>query len=86
MTKTWADVHCFFRGLTAKLEDDCRDKWLIRQFTQYLEWQGMSDFTGFSEETFSLFVEQKKRPEQETIGSGANGGAWREGLEWFGFH
>jgi hypothetical protein len=61
-TKTWADVHRFFSGVAARLEDDSRDKWIIGQFTQYLEWQGMNDFTGFTEEAFSLFDAQDNDP------------------------
>ena len=41
--RTWADVHQFFIRVASELESKGRDKWLIRQFTQYLEWQGMTE-------------------------------------------
>jgi len=46
--RTWAEVHKFFVNLLPKLRDE-KDKWLVEQFAQYLEWKGMTEFTGFEE-------------------------------------
>jgi hypothetical protein len=55
--RTWADVHQFFRGLSG-LND--KDRWLVGQFTQYLEWKGMTDFSGFEEWMFEFLVREEK--------------------------
>jgi hypothetical protein len=52
--RTWAEVHRFFVGLLPGLSD--KDKWLVEQFTQYLEWNSMTEFTGFEEGMFDFFV------------------------------
>ena len=52
--RTWAEVHRFFIGILPNLSD--KDKWLVEQFTQYLEWNSMTEFTGFEEEMFDFFV------------------------------
>jgi hypothetical protein len=52
--QTWAKVHRFFVGLLPGLSD--QDKWLVEQFTQYLEWSSMTEFTGFEEGMFDFFV------------------------------
>ena len=52
--RTWAEVHRFFVGLLPGLSD--QDKWLVEQFTQYLEWNSMTEFTGFEEGMFDFFV------------------------------
>ena len=53
--RTWAEVHRFFKTLP---DDELigKDKWLIEQFTQYLEWIGMAEFTGFEPEIFDYFI------------------------------
>ncbi len=52
--RTWAEVHQFFIGILSKLSD--QDKWLVEQFTQYLEWNNMTEFTGFEKGMFDFFV------------------------------
>ncbi len=52
--RTWAKVHQFFVGILPELKG--QNKWLVEQFTQYLEWKGMTDFTGFEEEMFDFFA------------------------------
>lgn len=59
--RTWADVHQFFVMLLSELKD--KNKWIVEQFIQYLEWKGMTEFTGFEEGMFEFFVHDKKDPE-----------------------
>ena len=60
--KTWADVRQFFAKLlpVSSPELNDKDKWLIQQFTQYLEWNGMTQFTGFQEWMFEFLVRVEK--------------------------
>jgi hypothetical protein len=60
--QTWANVREFFaKSLPASLPElNDKDKWLIQQFTQYLEWNGMTEFTGFQEWMFEFFVREEK--------------------------
>lgn len=55
---TWAQVHSFFKRLLNeslnKLSD--KDKWILDQFTQYLEEIGMSEFIGLESEIFDYVV------------------------------
>ncbi len=51
--RTWAEVHRFFIGMLPGLSG--QDKWLVGQFTQYLEWNNMAEFTGFDEGVFDFF-------------------------------
>ena len=60
--RTWAEVHKFFVNLLPKLRDE-KDKWLVEQFAQYLEWKGMTEFTGFEEGMFEFFVHSEKDPD-----------------------
>jgi hypothetical protein len=55
---TWAEVHGFFKGLPNKLGDKLsdKDKWILGQFTQYLEEIGMSEFIGLESEIFNYVV------------------------------
>jgi hypothetical protein len=53
--RTWAEVHQFFKALPDG-ELIGKDKWLIEQFTQYLEWIGRAEFTGFEPEIFDYFI------------------------------
>ncbi len=55
---TWAEVHRFFKALPDELMDELtdRDKWIVEQFTQYLEWIGMAEFTGLEQGMFDYFV------------------------------
>jgi hypothetical protein len=59
---TWADIHRFFVTLTLRL-NDAKSKWLVGQFTQYLEWTGMTEFVGFKEEMFEFFVSSERDPD-----------------------
>lgn len=52
--REWADVHRFFTGILPELND--KNKWLVTQFIQYLEWTNMADFTGFKTDVFDYFV------------------------------
>ncbi len=56
---TWADVHRYFAALSPKLENE-KAQWLVEQFTQYLEWTGMTEFVGFREEMFEFFVASER--------------------------
>ena len=60
--RTWADVHQFFRRLS-ELND--KDKWLVEQFSQYLEWKGMTEFTGFEEWMFPFLVSDEQDAENK---------------------
>jgi hypothetical protein len=55
---TWAEVHRFFKNLSDELGDELtpKDKWLIEQFTQYLEWIGMAEFIGLEQGMFDYFA------------------------------
>jgi hypothetical protein len=61
--RTWAAVHRFFRELLPELNG--MDKWLVEQFTEYLEYQGMTEFTGFDEWMFKFFVDEEKDPDEK---------------------
>ncbi|MBL1213157.1 MAG: hypothetical protein HND52_07370 [Ignavibacteriae bacterium] len=52
--KTWSDIHMFFTKLINTTIE--KDKWLIKQFVQYLERINMSKFTGFNTEFFDYFI------------------------------
>lgn len=51
---TWAEIHLFFSGLVPDLKD--KDKWIVEQFIEFLEWNGMSTFSGFEEWMFEYFI------------------------------
>jgi uncharacterized protein YktB (UPF0637 family) len=55
---TWAEAHRFFKNLSDELGDELtpKDKWLIEQFTQYLEWIGMAEFIGLEQGMFNYFA------------------------------
>jgi len=57
---TWAEVHQFFANLLPDLQG--KDKWLVEQFRQYLEWTGMTEFVGFEESVFEFLVHEEKDP------------------------
>jgi hypothetical protein len=59
---TWAQVHKLFVKLMHQ-EKDTQNKWLLKQFTEYLEWTGMTEFVGFCEEMFEFFVQGEKDPD-----------------------
>jgi hypothetical protein len=63
--RTWNQIHQFFVGMLSELNG--MDKWLVGQFTQYLEWKGMSEFTGFEEWIFDFFVHIDKDPETKRL-------------------
>jgi hypothetical protein len=52
--RSWAEVHQFFVRILPELSG--KDKWIVQQFAQYLEWSGMTEFTGFEEGIFVFFV------------------------------
>lgn len=55
---TWAEVHRFFKNLLDELADELtkKDKWIIGQLAQYLEWIGMAEFTGLESGMFDYFA------------------------------
>jgi len=59
---TWAEVHQFFASCLPILLPNLqgKDKWLVEQFTQYLEWIGMTEFVGFEESVFEFFVHEER--------------------------
>jgi len=59
--RTWAKVHQFFVKLVSELKD--KNKWLVEQFIEYLEWKGMAEFIGFEEGMFEFFVHDEKEAE-----------------------
>lgn len=58
---TWTHVHKFFVALLPKLGD--KNRWLVEQFIEYLEWTEMTEFIGFEEGMFEFFVQSKKDPD-----------------------
>ncbi len=54
LKKTWAEIHQFFRNLSAVLIDE-KDEWIVGQFTQYLEYWGLAEFAGFIPDMFDYF-------------------------------
>lgn len=55
--RTWAEAHRFFKTLPDELKDVTDlDRWLIGQFTQYLEWIGMAEFAGLEQGMFDYFA------------------------------
>jgi hypothetical protein len=51
-------MHRFFKNLSGELVDELteKDKWIIEQFTQYMEWIGMAEFIGFERGMFDYFA------------------------------
>jgi hypothetical protein len=64
LVRTWAQVHQFFKELH---ELNGKDKWLVEQFTEYLEYQGMTEFTGFEEWMFQFFVRDEQDAEDKKL-------------------
>ena len=58
---TWAEIYQFFVRLLPELK--CKDQFLVEQFTQYLEYKGMSEFSGFEQGMFDFFVNDEKDPD-----------------------
>jgi len=55
--RTWAKMHQFFATRVLVLPElSDKDKWIVQQFTQYLEWNNMAEFTGLEEGIFDFFV------------------------------
>ena len=52
--RTWAEVHRFFTGILPELSGE--NKWIVKQFTKYLEWNDMAEFTCFENEIFDYFL------------------------------
>lgn len=76
---TWADVHTFFTDLMSSLSNT-KSKWLVEQFTQYLEWTGMTEFVGFREEMFEFFVATERDPDTKRWVRGAVEGLGEKAL------
>jgi hypothetical protein len=53
--KTWGQIYGFFRGLLPSLKD-ARSHLLVTQLAQFLEFSGMTAFTGFRSEHFDYFI------------------------------
>ena len=55
---TWNDIHRFFLRVSSETESrlTAKDKWIIGQFTQYMEWIGMADYIGIKPEMFDHFA------------------------------
>lgn len=54
--KTWSQIHCFFERLLPRLMDASPAKLLVEQFVEFLEYIGMTEFTGFRLEHFRYFL------------------------------
>jgi hypothetical protein len=65
LVRTWAEVHQFFATCLPDLSG--KDKWLVEQFNQYLEWEGMTEFAGFEEWMFEFFVREEKDAEEKRL-------------------
>jgi len=63
--RTWAEVHQFFATCLPELSG--KDKWLVGQFNQYLEWEGMTEFAGFEEWMFEFFLREEKDTEEKRL-------------------
>lgn len=63
--RTWAEVRQFFAGCLHEMSG--KDKWLVEQFNQYLEWEGMTEFAGFEEWMFEFFVREEKDTEEKRL-------------------
>lgn len=63
--RTWAEVHRFFRTLLDKLVD--KDRWIVGQFTQYLEGIGLAEFTGFAPEVFDNFIARSDEDARQRV-------------------
>jgi hypothetical protein len=53
--KTWHQAHLFFRGLLPSLTQPL-SRLLTEQFIQFLEYSGMTEFTGFQPDHFQYFL------------------------------
>ena len=63
--RTWAEVHQFFVGILPEL---CgKDKWIVEQFTQYLEGIGMAEFAGLEQEIFDYFITHDDEEERQRV-------------------
>lgn len=67
---TWAEVHKFFVAIARELKE-AKSRWLVEQFTRYLEWTGMTEFVGFEEGMFEFFVPSEKDPDTKKWVRGA---------------
>ena len=56
VTKTWSQIHGFFERLLPRLTDLSSAKLLVEQFIGFLEYSGMTEFTGFRLEHFRYFL------------------------------
>jgi len=54
--KTWGQIHGFFKRLSHDLADVPSAKLLVEQFIDFLEYSGMTEFTGFRLEHFRYFL------------------------------
>jgi hypothetical protein len=63
---TWGEVHRFFITLSPGIHD-AKSRWLVDQFTQLLEWTGMTDFVTPDREHLRpgwIFAQRKRIPKQ----------------------
>jgi hypothetical protein len=65
LVRTWAEVHHFFESISSDLTE--KDTWLVQQFTQYLEWKGMTAFSGFEEWMFEFLVSDQQDATDKTL-------------------
>ena len=54
--KTWGQVHGFFERLLPRLTDAPWPKLLVEQLIEFLEYSGMTEFTGFRLDHFHYFL------------------------------
>jgi hypothetical protein len=67
---TWIQIHKFFRNLSKDLIG--MDKWIVNQFTEYLEDIGMSEFSGFKPDIFDYFVNHDNDDKRAMVRSTAS--------------
>jgi hypothetical protein len=58
LVQTWADVYTCFQSMLPAADLTSTDRWLIRQFLQYLAWTGLGPFVGFTSGMFAYFVDR----------------------------
>jgi hypothetical protein len=74
--KTWGQIHGFFEHLLPRLTDVPSAKLLVEQFIEFLEYSGMTEFTGFRLEHFRYFLlrddDEARRWIRDQVGYFAN--------------
>lgn len=74
--KTWGQLHGLFGNLLPRLTD-VSSRLLVRQFIEFLEYSGMSEFTGFRLDHFHYFLLHDDEDARRWI---------REQVEYFAIH